>query len=295
MLITGCILMIFSAYAQLNHFNDTTYFFTFDYPDTWKQTGKSGENLRTALISPDEKYFLVAYGFFTESGHYDLEKFAENDTNRFSRLGKVKATKINAVVPYIGKYLAFFVDGADEILDIRKKYGPNSNGYYAYTFFTTDEHYAYALIAYSKSDDFSKIEPVFESFDKTASWKTTRMNNLSGAHLKSTAQQIIFWVIVVLYFSVLMFSGRNFKKWSRRKKALNKFRDNLDEGMNPDHKWKNAQRNATKKIVFSILLFALLAIPGIFLYHSGWFIYFAVPASFILGYMGYSLTVPDPS
>ena len=285
-------------YSDLSHFEDTTFHFAFDYPESWRLTGESGKTLRAEIISPCDTITLFAFAFFLESGYVDIEKFAAKDTSLFLALGEIKETNHEMAIPFLGKTLSkivgYAVDGADEILAIRKSYDQNPNGYYASSYITVDEHYAYILIAYSKSDNFATIEPIFESFEGTSSWWTKKKNNFAWAHQKRALYKALIGLCIFLYLSGLVFSGRNYKKWSRQRRALSRFRRNLKDGTTPDQKWRHAYRRANRRFIFSILLFLMLALPVLGWFYAVWYTYLLVLFFFFVGYMGYTLIYKEP-
>lgn len=299
LLIIGCVFLIISSYAQFNQFNDTIRHFTFDYPDSWTPTGERGENLRTVLVSPDEKFTLAAYGFFMEDGHFDIAKLALLDTAWFSRLGEVKEANYHMVIPILGKRISeslfSWVDDPDKSSYVDKLYDKNKNGYYAHSYITVDDQYAYVLIAYSKTDDFSEIEPVFDSFEATASWVTKRKNDLvSLFSIRNLKDAVIVWIAWLLPVLLLVFLGGYFKKWKGRRKALNKFRASLTEGKEPDEKWKRAYKITGRKITYAILLAIIVGlvptlyivglVPTLYKVHA--FILIIFSFFFLLGYSG---------
>ncbi|MFC2101538.1 hypothetical protein ACFLS7_00925 [Bacteroidota bacterium] len=298
LLIPAFILMCCVSQAQFSHFEDTTYHFAFDYPESWRLTGEIGENLRAEVISPGDTITLFAFAFFLESGYVDIEKFAAKDTSMFLALGDIKETNHEMVIPFLGKTLSkilgFAIDGADEILAIRKSYDQNPNGYYAVSYITVDEHYAYILIAYSKSENFASIELITESFEGTTGWWTKRENDFSWAHQKKALYNVLIGLCLFLYLSGIVLSGRNYKKWSRQRVALNRFRSNLEAGKEPDQKWRYAFRRANRKMIFSVILFLVLGLPVMIYFYDVWYAYPLVLFFFFVGYMGYTLTIKEP-
>ncbi len=292
--LVGALLIVFQCSAQLDQFQDTIYHFSFDYPDSWVQTDGFNKNHRARITSEDGSVRLEAYGIFVEAGYIDIETFAEKDTSIFPLLGAVTETENVMVVPYIGEYLAYLAEGADDIIEIRKKYLPNKNGEYAISYFAVDEHYAYALIAYSKSENFEDIEEVFDSFEKTSTARIRQENNQSSVHREKVFYKALTWFLIFIYFFLLMFAGRNFKKFSRQRKTLLKFKSKQTDVSKTDRRWQHAFKRATRKYVFAIGLCVFLLIAGISLNPSNWYIYLAVPGAFIMGYFGFTLVVDDP-
>ena len=254
-------------------------------------------NLRAIIKSDDDKYTLVVYGFFLLTGDIDLEKFVAKDTVFFSRLGPTSYYEEDRMIPYIGKYLGYVIDGADQINYIRKKYDKNANGYYAYAHFEVMKHYAYTLIAYSKEPDFDTIEPIFESLDISVpmlkniknnfslkAWK----KNISWESLKRKLPGLLIWIIYFLWVLSTMYCGRYYRRGRDKKRALKNFRDNLEEGYVITDTWKKKYNKARRTIVFSILgliMMIFISIP-LFGSHILWAL-LIMPILFIGGYFGY--------
>jgi hypothetical protein len=293
-LLAGITLLFISSSAQVTVFNDSAFRFSFEYPESWINTGRSDGNLRAIIVSPDKSFSLAAYGFFLAEAHFDIEKYAGTDKQLFPRMGEVLKTDVNIAVPYIGKYIGSIVEGADEIFDIRKDYEKNESGYYARGFFAVDGHYAYALIIYSPQDDFSEAESIFDSFETTSTWLSQLKDDHSWAYRKRNLIQTLFSIAIFIYLSIFVFTGRGFRKWTRRRKALLKFRKTLGEDRQPDKKWHYAMRHATRQSVLYFLLFIVFAIPVIFFYGSSWVVLVSIPFFFLLGFMGYSIVVKEP-
>ncbi len=279
--------------AQTVTFTDTVYHFSFEYPDTWSETRRTDDNLRVVLQSPDGDYTLMAYGLFLEDAYYDIEKLSSQDTLMFPDLGAVSEEDISTVIPWVGQYLEWVLEGAGEIIDIQKRYGPNEEGYYAKAYFAVDEHYAYILLVYSPQDDFGVAGPVFDSFEKEAGWLTKLENDSSWAYKKRSLIAVLFSVAVFIFLSGLAYSGRGFKKWQRRRKALLRHRNSLPAGETPDHRWKYAYRRSMRMMMLYVLLFLCIGIPTIIVYSSSWIFWVAVQAFFLLGYFGYTVVVKD--
>ncbi len=279
--------------AQTVTFTDTVYHFSFEYPASWTELRRTDDNLRVVLQSDDGHHTLMAYGLFLEDAYYDIEKLAAQDSLMFPGLGKVIDEDVSTVVPWVGQYLEWVVEGAGEILDIQKRYGPNEEGLYANAYFAVDEHYAYILIMYAPDDDFKAAGPVFDSFEKEAGWLTKFSNDSSWAYKKRSLIAVLFSVAVFIFLSGLAYSGRGFKKWQRRRRALLRHRDRLPAGETPDHRWRYAHRRSVRMMMLYILLFLCLGIPTVIVYSSSWIFWVAVPAFFLLGYFGYTLVVKD--
>jgi len=288
------IILTVSALGQSKIFNDTIYHFTFEYPNSWDESGRKGENLRAVINSPTGEYMLAVYAYFLEDGYFDIEKLAVLDRELIPELGAVKEIEISRVVPWFGEYLGWVIDGADEILDIRKEYDKNEIDLYARSFIAVDEHYAYVLVLFSPKMDFQNAKTIFDSFDKTAGWLTKYENNSSWAQRKSSIIQILFSLGVFLYFSVFVYCGRGVKKWMRRKKALDKFRQGLGSETEPDSKWRYAFNRANKKLWLFISLAIFLAAPIMAIYYTSWAIWLGIPFFFIVGFLGYSLVIKEP-
>lgn len=291
LLVAGFFLLTLQSLSQFNQFNDTIYHFTFEYPDTWAPTGDEGESLRTVLISPDKKLTLVAYGFVRETGYYDLEKLALLDTAWFPRLGEVKETKYHKAT-FLSKFLSRFlaeilkVGGVVEFLYVEKLYEQNTKGYYARSYITEDEQYAYVLIAYSKTADFTEIDPIFDSFETTASWFTKRKKELTSFFsTRNLKNAVIVWITWLLPVLLLLFLGGYFKKWKGRRKALNKFRISLTEGKEPDEKWKRAYKTTGRKTVYAMLLAIIVGLVPT-LYYVSTLLLIVFSFFFLLGYWG---------
>ncbi len=280
------------VFCQLQEYEDTSYYFSIEYPEDWKPDGKPDHNLRIVLVSPDEKYTLAVYAFYLDAGHYDIEKFAAQDSLLFRGLGETTETDINTVLPF-GEYIDWALDGAGEILDIRKQYAPNDDGFHARAFFTVDEHYAYLLMAYSRENNFEVIEEVFDSFEKEAGWLTKFRNDSSWANRKRSMIAFLYSFGAFLLLAGLTYAGRGVKKWSRRRKVLARFRSNLEEGKKPDHKWKYAYRRTLRKIASFILLAILCSLPIAISLYDKWFTFPALILLFFVGYMGYQLVVSE--
>jgi len=293
-LITGLSLLFIPSFAQHITFNDTAYRFSFEYPESWINTGRTEENLRAILVSPDKNFSLAAYGFFLDEAQFDIEKYADTDKRLFPRLGEVLNTEVNIAVPYIGKYIGSIVEGADEIFDIRKNYGQNESGYYARAFYAVDGHHAYALIIYSLQNDFTETESIFDSFETTSTWLTRLGDDQSWAFRKRNLIQTILSIAIFLYLSVFVFAGRGFRKWTRRRQALLKFRKTRGDGPQPDKKWHHALRHATRQSILYFLLFVVFAILALVFYGSSWVVLASIPFFFLLGFMGYSIVVKEP-
>jgi len=288
------IILTVSALGQSKIFNDTIYHFTFEYPDSWDESGRKGESLRTVINSPAGEYMLAVHAYFLEDGYFDIEKVAGIDRELIPELGAVKEIEINRVVPWFGEYLGWVIDGADEILDIRKEYDKNEIDLYARSFIAVDEHYAYILVLFSAKMDDQNAEAIFDSFDKTAGWLTKHENNLSWAQKKSSIIQIVISLGIFLYLSALVYCGRGVKKWIRRRKALDRFRQGLGPEKEPDSKWRYAFKRTNKKLGLFIFLAIFLAAPILAIYYTTWAVWFLIPFFFIVGFLGYSLVVKEP-
>lgn len=291
----GALFFALECYPQLKEFSDTVYHFSFEYPEPWERTdGKNPTHVAT-IISEDKSVRLEVYGVFVEAGYVVIEKFADQDTAFFPMLGEIEETENILVVPYIGKYLAYLAEGADEVIEVRKKYLLNKNGEYALSYFAVDDHYAYALLAFSKSGKFEGVEDIFDSFQKTSTSWVRQENNQSSAHRGLVFNKYLTWVLIFIFFFLLMFAGRNFKKFGRQRNALLKFKAKQAEGYKPDRRWTYAYRRASRKLTIAIVLFVFLLVLGIFVNSSNWYIYVAIPGAFMLGYFGFTLVVDDPS
>lgn len=292
LLVTGFFMATLTLSAQLSLFNDTIYHFTFEYPDTWAPTDEKGESLRTVLVSPDKKLTLVAYGFVLENGYYDLEKLALLDTAWFPWLGKVKETYYHKA-SFMDKFLSRFhaeilkVGGVVEFLYVEKLYEKNAKGYYARSYITEDEQYAYVLIAYSKTDNFSEIDPIFDSFEATASWFTKRKRDLFSIFFSSRAllTEVRIWIVIATLVLLVLLGGY-FKKWNSRRKALKKFRASLiDGGKEPDKKTNYAYKTTSRKTMYALIL-ALVVIIVATIYLGKVIVLMIFPIFFLLGYWG---------
>jgi len=286
-----------SSFSQLTQFNDSVYYFSFDYPENWTITNEMDTNLRAIIKSDDDKYTLVVYGFFLLTGDIDLEKIVAQDTVFFSRLGSTSYYEEDRMIPYIGKYLGYVLSDADHINYIRKKYDKNANGYYAYAHFEVLKHYAYILIAYSEEPDFEVIEPIFESLDISVpmlkniknnfSWEAWK-KNVSWESIKKKLPGLLIWILYFLWMLSTMYCGRYYKRGRDKKRELRNFRDNLEDGYVITDTWVKKYNKAKRTIFFSILgliITILIAIP-VFGSNILWAI-LLMPIFFIGGYFGY--------
>jgi hypothetical protein len=288
-----------ATFSQLSQFQDTVYYFSFDYPENWTITNERDTNLRVVLVSEDKAYTIAAYGFFLLEGDIDLEKFVANDSILFPRLGVSTDVEVDRLIPYIGEYLAYVLDDADHINYIRKKYDKNVNGFYAYAHYEVLKHYGYAVIAYSKEPDFDKIIPVFESIDisvpilknlkDTFSWKAYK-SNISWEKMKGRLPGLIMWMLYILWLFGIMVSGRYFRKGRDKRKALIKYRDELEEGYVVNDNWKKQFKKARRKMVFAILGCIIILLPSVILFGDKvWIAYLLAPLFFFGGYMGFMI------
>jgi len=292
-------LLSISSFSQLTQFQDTVYYFSFEYPENWTITNERDTNLRIVLESEDKAYTLAAYGFFLLEGDIDLEKFAANDSVLFTRLGASTDIEVNRLIPYIGEYLGYVLDDADQINYIRKKYDKNINGFYAYAHYEVLKHYAYAVIAYSKEPNFDSIMPIFESIDVSVpimkniknsfSWKAYK-SNMSWEKLKERLPGLLMWMLYILWLLGIMMSGRYFRKGRDKRKALIKYRDELEEGYVVNDNWKKQFKKARRKMIFSILGCILILVPSVILFGDKvWIAYLLAPLFFFGGYMGFMI------
>jgi len=288
-----------ATFSQLSQFQDTVYYFSFDYPENWTITNERDTNLRVVLVSEDKAYTIAAYGFFLLEGDIDLEKFVANDSILFPRLGVSTDVEVDRLIPYIGEYLAYVLDDADHINYIRKKYDKNVNGFYAYAHYEVLKHYAYAVIAYSKEPDFDTIIPVFESIDisvpilknlkDTFSWKAYK-SNMSWEKMKGRLPGLIMWLLYILWLFGIMVSGRYFRKGRDKRKALIKYRNELEEGYAVNDNWKKQFKKARRKMVFAILGCIIILLPSVILFGDKvWIAYLLAPLFFFGGYMGFMI------
>ena len=288
-----------AAFSQLTQFQDTVYYFSFDYPENWTITNERDTNLRVVLESEDKAYTIAAYGFFLLEGDIDLEKFVANDSILFPKLGVLTDVEVDRLIPYIGEYLAYVLDDADHINYIRKKYDKNVNGFYAYAHYEVLKHYAYAVIAYSKEPDFDTIMPVFESIDisvpilknlkDTFSWKAYK-SNISWEKMKGRLPGLVMWMLYILWLFGIMVSGRYFRKGRDKRKALIKYRDELEEGYVVNDNWKKQFKKARRKMIFAILGCIIILLPSVILFGDKvWIAYLLAPLFFFGGYMGFMI------
>ncbi len=283
------------AFSQNNTYTDTIYHFSFSYPDGWQELASNKGNLRIMLSSPEGDYALAAHAYFLEEGFFDIEKLAEGDEELFRDLGPAVSEEVNTVIPYVGKYLEYLAEGAGEILNIQKKYGPFETNGYAWAYFTVDEHYAYILIMYSVYQDMPVASQVFESFQKEAGWLTKWRNNWSWAYQKRSAIGVVLLAVFFLYLSGLTFSGRGVRKWQSRIRALRRHSKNAGPAEQTDPKWQHAYRRSMRQLLIYLLLFAVLTLPAIILYYDLWAAYVTTLGFFIAGYYGYKVVIEDPS
>ncbi|MCB2207422.1 MAG: TMEM208 family protein [Bacteroidetes bacterium] len=295
----GILFLSISAFSQLTQFQDTIYYFSFEYPENWTVTNEKDTNLRVVLISDDGKFELAAYAFFLLEGDVDLEKFVANDSIFFPRLGQTTNTEVDRLIPYIGEYLGYVLDDADHINYIRKKYDRNANGFYAYAHYEVQKHYAYAIIAYSKDSDFEALLPVLESMDvsvpimknlkDTFSWKAAK-SNMSWEKIKGRLPGLFMWLLYILWLIGMMMSGRYFRKGRDKKKALIKYRDELEEGYVINDNWKKQYKKARRKMIYSIVVCIIILLPSVILFGDKvWIAYLLAPLFFFGGYMGFMI------
>jgi hypothetical protein len=295
----GIFFISISAFSQLAQFQDTVYYFSFDYPENWTVTNEKDTNLRVVLESQDKVYTLAAYGFFLLEGDIDLEKFVANDSILFPRLGVTTETDVDRLIPYIGEYLGSVMDDADHINYIRKKYDKNMNGFYAYAHYEVLKHYAYAIIAYSQDPNFDSIIPIFESIDVSVpimkniknsfSWKAAK-SNMSWEKIKGRLPGLLMWMLYILWLFGIMMSGRYFRKGRDKRKALIKYRDELEAGYVVNDNWKKQYKNARRKMIFSILGCIIILLPSVILFGDKvWIAYLLAPLFFFGGYMGFMI------
>lgn len=295
----GIFFISISAFSQLAQFQDTVYYFSFDYPENWTVTNEKDTNLRVVLESQYKVYTLAAYGFFLLEGDIDLEKFVANDSILFPRLGVTTETDVDRLIPYIGEYLGYVLDDADHINYIRKKYDKNMNGFYAYAHYEVLKHYAYAIIAYSQDPNFDSTIPIFESIDVSVpimkniknsfSWKAAK-SNMSWEKIKGRLPGLLMWILYILWLFGIMMSGRYFRKGRDKRKALIKYRDELEAGYVVNDNWKKQYKNARRKMFFSILGCIIILLPSVILFGDKvWIAYLLAPLFFFGGYMGFMI------
>ena len=287
-------LSAFMAHAQVKQFNDTVYHFSFQYPDDWVLASWGESNLRAVIYSPGQDLQIEAYAYFLQDAFVDVEKLAGRERELFNSLGEERSSEVNTVVPYIGKYIDWMLEGSGEILDIRKEYGPNANEEYAKAFFTVDEHYAYVLIIYSFRDDIMEADPIFDSFEKEAGWITKWRNNQSWAFRKRSMTAFLFSLATFLYLSALTFIGLSIRKWHSRLIALQKGRNRISAGEAPLRRWHTAKQRTSRILYTYITLFFLMYITSVALHYSSWAFYIIPPFFLVAGYFGYLLVVKEP-
>jgi hypothetical protein len=297
------LLMSCNAFSQFTQFTDTVYYFSFEYPENWTVTNEKDTNLRVVLTSDDRKFELAAYGFFLLEGDVDLEKFVANDSIFFPRIGSTANTEVDRLIPYIGEYLGYVIDDADHIDYIRKTYDKNASGFYAIAHYEVMKHYAYAIIIYSKEPDFESVLPVLESMDVSVpmmknlkdafSWKAAK-SNMSWEKIKGRLPGLLMWLLYILWLFGIMMSGRYFRKGRDKRKALIKYRDELEEGYVVNDNWRKQYKKAGRQIFFSILGCIIILVPSVILFGDKvWIAYLLAPLFFLGGYMGFMIKPAD--
>ncbi len=170
---------------------------------------------------------------------------------------------------------------------------------YAYAHYEVLKHYAYAVIAYSKEPDFDSIMPVFESIDVSVpimkniknsfSWKAYK-SNMSWEKIKGRLPGLLMWLLYILWLIGIMMSGRYFRKGRDKKKALIKYRDELEDGYVVNDHWKKQYKSAKRKMIFSILACIIILLPSVVLFGDKvWIAYLLAPLFFFGGYMGFMI------
>lgn len=195
------------------------------------------------------------------------------------------------------------MDDADHINYIRKKYDKNRDGYYAYAHYEVMKHYAYAFIAYSKNSDFETIIPIFESVDISVpmlknlkdvfSLKAAK-SNMSWDKMKERLPGVFVWMLYILWLFFIMVSGRYFRKGRDKRKALIKYRNELEAGYVVNDNWKKQYAKARQIMILSIISCIIILLPSVLLFGAKvWIAYLLAPLFFFGGYIGLMLKPAD--
>ncbi|MEX2411475.1 MAG: hypothetical protein WD607_08945, partial [Candidatus Paceibacterota bacterium] len=125
---------------------DENYQFEIEVPSDWKIQQRAKEKtdlLRLSLISPQNTIIFKIFALKAE-GMIDLEKLAKLD-QKFSTLGQLDNSEKKS------NY-------------IQKKYQPNEDGLFAKARFISTGKRGYILVAYSKVNEFTDAEVIFNNF-----------------------------------------------------------------------------------------------------------------------------------
>jgi hypothetical protein len=169
-----------SANGELNHIEDSTYFFSIDLPKEWtlKSSNDIYSSWRISAVAPNRDFFVDLFALKAH-GDVDLERFAAYDSTLFGKF-------IGIVINTREIKKAYFWTTA-----IEKNYGRSSEGLVARSRFYSDGTYGYVVVAFSRTYDFARAEPIFSSFKSSPSLWVNEKNRLAGETESKSSSEIV--------------------------------------------------------------------------------------------------------